>query len=294
MHLLWMAIVALLWQIPADTAANKVFVRDNEIWVQTASAQRQLTHDGVAKRLPTLSPSGNRLFYVLDHPVPNNAPKEEIVLLDLNGRISRRIIPKGYVPQQFWRLDWIDDQRIGAMSCGHVNCMYWVISPDSGKTIEVMSGGFDFIWSHNRQFVARLQVGDSCEDGYEADSCSEHDSVLMNRDGVTLYPHQASGQRVQDKHTHDIGLEADPRFVWSPDDNWVAFTDIIGPEGDWYAVILSPSGEMLRDTLPIDPDYDTALVWLDDTHLEVRTSHQVFQFALRGKNFSEVRGNSSR
>jgi hypothetical protein len=51
---------------------------------------------------------------------------------------------------------------------------------------------------------------------------------------------------------------------------------------------------MLRDTLPIDPDYDTALVWLDDTHLEVRTSHQVFQFALRGKNFSEVRGNSSR
>ena len=98
----------------------------------------------------------------------------------------------------------------------------------------------------------------------------------MNRDGVILYPHQASGQRVQDKHTHDIGLEADPRFVWSPDDNWVAFTDIIGPEGDWYAVILSPSGEMLRDTLPIDPDYDTALVWLDDTHLEVRTSHRSF------------------
>ena len=162
--------VAMLWQAPADAASNKAFVRDNEIWVQTGSAERQLTHDGTPKRLPAVSPSEDALIYVADHPAPPNAPEETIVLLGMEGKVRQTIIPQGYVPEGLDRLEWIDDQRIGAMTCGRANCMYWVLDPSSGKTIEVMFGGFDFIWSHNRQFVARLQVGDSCEDGYEAEA----------------------------------------------------------------------------------------------------------------------------
>ncbi|MFZ0794374.1 MAG: hypothetical protein WAM65_11415, partial [Candidatus Korobacteraceae bacterium] len=83
-----------------------------------------------------------------------------------------------------------------------------------------------------------------------------------------------------------------PLFVWSPDDKWVAFTDLIGPEDDWYVVVLSPSGKMLRDTLPVGPDYKATLEtleWRDDSHLDVHASKQVFHFALEGEKFSEIR-----
>ncbi len=289
MPLLWMAMAAMLWQVPTDASSNKAFVRDNEIWVQTASAQRQLTHDGVPKRLPAVSPSGDTLIYVVDRPVPLNAPEETIVLLDTEGKVRQTIVPQGYVPGAFDRLEWIDDQRIGAMTCGHANCMYWVLDPVSGKTIQVMSGGFDFIWSHNRRFVARYVMADWGV-GQEKKPLAMHDGVLLNRDGVFVYPpERTGGQSTDDGQTHDLGYGDMPRFVWSPDDNWVAFTDLIGPQDDWYVVVVSPTGDMLRDTVPIDPDFGAILTWVDDTHLELHAAGRTFHFVLSGKQFSEVR-----
>jgi len=294
MFLACMAVVALFWQTGV-TIANSVTVQDNEIWLQTASGQRQLTHDGVPKRLPTLSPSGDAVAYVVDHPVPQNAPEETIVLLDLDGEVRQRIVPEGYVPREFERLDWLDDQRIGAMACGHASCMYWVLNPRSGKTIEVMSGGFEYTWSHNRQVVATRGVAYDCDDPREREKgCPEHDSVSLDP-GDASYPPEWAGNfddSYRYSHSHDIGITRDT-FVWSPDNKWVAFTDLIGPEDDWYVVILSPDGKMLRDTLAIDPDYKATLEWLDDSHLDVHASKRVFHFVVNGKQFSEIRGISN-
>lgn len=285
MFLAYVTLAALLWQTPASSS-NAVAVKDNEIWVQTASGQRQLTHDGIPKRLPTLSPSGNAVAYVVDHPVPQNAPQETIVLLDLDGEVRQRIVPEGYVPGEFERLDWLDDQRIGAMTCGHANCMYWVINPGSGKTIEVMRGGFEYTWSHNRQFVATWNVFYDCDDPREREKgCPEHDSVSLNPGGT--YPPEWAGKNSDRSHSHDIGTST-PTFFWSPDDKWVAFTDLIGPEDDWYVVILSPDGKMLRDTVPIDPDFHSRLEWLDNTHLDLRAGNRVFHFAIDKGAFSEM------
>lgn len=284
---------ALLVQTPAESSPFTASIIDDEIWLITASGSRltaqQLTHDGVPKRLATLSPSGKTVAYVINRPVANDAPKEEIDLVDLNGDIRQRIIPEGYVPREFDRLDWLDEQRIGALACGHANCMYWVLNRGSGKTIQVMAGGFDFIWSHNRLFVARLRASYSCEGIHEGYGCPEHDAVLLNRDEVYLYPPENTGKNFDDSHSHDIGLGTYPLFVWSPDDKWVAFTDLIGPEDGWYVVILSPSGKMLRDTVPTDPDLGATLDWTDDAHLELHTGTRVFQFAIKGNDFSEVR-----
>ncbi len=290
MFMAYIAVAALLWQTPGGSSAASV--KDNEIWVQTTSGERQLTHDGIPKRLPTLSPSGNDLMYVVDHSQPNDAPKEEIVLLGLEGNIRKRITPEGYVPREFERLDWLDDQRIGAMTCGHANCMYWVMNPQSGKTVQVMSGGFDYTWSHNRQVVATWGVAYLCDDPREREKgCPEHNCASLHP-GDARYPPEGAGNfddSYRYSHSHDIGITRDT-FVWSPDDKWVAFTDLIGPVDDWYVVILSPSGKMLRDTLPIDPDHDATLEWRDETHLNVRTSKRVFHFALKGEEFSELRG----
>ncbi|HUI85152.1 MAG TPA: hypothetical protein VL240_13060 [Candidatus Binatia bacterium] len=282
-----MAVVALFWQA-AVTSASSVTVKDNEIWLQTASGQRQLTRDGVPKRLPTLSPAGDAVAYVVDHRVSQNAPEELIVLVDMSGEVRQRIVPEGYVPRDFERLDWLDDQRIGAMACGHANCMYWVLNPDSGKTIGVMRGGFDFIWSHNRQFVARRFVASWCAEHAPEGTCPEQDAVLLNRDEVDVYPPERAAKQFDDSHSHEIGIGTGPPFAWSPDDKWVAFTDLIGPEDDWYVVILSPTGKMLRDSVPVDPDYGAALEWLDDTHLDLRAGKRTFHFAMQGSEFSEV------
>jgi hypothetical protein len=235
-------------------------------------------------------------MYVVDHPVPNDPPKEEIIVLDMEGNIRKRITPEGYVPREFDRLDWIDEHRIGAMLCGHANCMYWVINPGSGKTIKVMSGGFEYTWSHNRKFVATWGVSHDCDDPREREKgCPEHDSVSLDP-GHVIYPPEWAGNfddSYRFSHSHDIGIRKGSTFVWSPDDKWVAFTDLIGPEDDWYVVILSPDGKMLRDTLPIDPDYTATLEWLDDSHLDVHASKRAFHFALNGQRFSEIRGASS-
>jgi hypothetical protein len=292
MWLFWLVIIALTSQTSPGPAVS-VSIIDNQIWLQTASDSRQLTYDydGIPKRLPTISPSGDALVYVVDHPVPNDAPKEELVVLDLSGKVLRRITPEGYVPQPFDRLDWLDAGRIGAMMCGHANCMYWVLNPQSGKTIQVMLGGFDYTWSHNRKFVATLGVVNSCDGASEEEregGCLEHDSASLSP-GDGMYPPEIVGKResFDTSHSHDIGVG--PTFVWSPDDKWVAFTDLIGPEGDWYVVILSPDGKMLRDTVPIDPDYKATLEWLDDTHLDLRTGKGVFHFAVQGNQFDEIR-----
>ncbi len=248
MALLWVLMAAVMWQVPVFSALNKVFVRDNEIWLQTESGKRQLTYDGVPKRLPTLSSSGDTVMYVVDHPVPQNAPEETIDLLDLHSNTKQRIIPQGYVPAEFDRLEWIDEHRIGAMSCGHANCMYWVLSPASGKTIEVMSGGFDFVWSHNRRFVARTSMAYSCNDDVpEGQLCPEHDRLLFNADDVFAYPPKSEKGDSNDRETHSLGLGIRVPLVWSPDDKWVAFTDYVGPEDDWYVVLVSPGGQVVRD-----------------------------------------------
>ena len=306
MLLACMAVLALVWQT-ATTSANTVTLKNNEVWLQTASGERQLTHDSVPKRLPILyypvdnaisrpansliSPSGDSLIYVVDHPVPNDAPKEEIIVLDMEGNIRKRITPEGYVPGEFERLDWIDEHRIGAMTCGHANCMYWLINPDSGKTIKVMSGGFEYTWSHNRQFVATWNVSYDCDLPREREKgCPEHDSVDLDP-GNASYPPEWVGKfddSYRFSHSHDIGTST-PVFVWSPDDKWVAFTDLIGPEDDWYVVILGPDGKMLRDTVPSDPDYKAALEWIDNNHLDLRTSKRVFHFAINNEGFSEIR-----
>ena len=106
--------------------------------------------------------------------------------------------------------------------------------------------------------------------------------------GDAGYPPESAGRNSDYSHSHDIGTSRDT-FVWSPDDTWVAFTDLIGPEDDWYEVILSPGGKMLRDTLPIAPDYKATLEWLDDKHLDIRSGRQVFHFAINGEQFSEIR-----
>lgn len=257
---------------------SKTWIAKNEVWVRTAAGPRQVTHDKIPKRLATLSPSGERLVYVVDDSSDiqqGQPPKEYVIELDANGEALQHITPKGYVPNAFERLEWINNQRVGAMTCGHANCMYWILNVDSGKTLQVMSGGFDFIWSHNRRWVARRFV--AYLDASLGTDPDELDGLMLNEKWV--YPPR---DKVA-KQGHQFGP-----FTWSPRDVWLGFTDTVSPEGDAYVVLASSNGAILRETVPVDVQPDAKVEWDDDTHLRLITSGHSFSFVVRGTELQEV------
>jgi hypothetical protein len=268
-------LLAFLFQT-TDTPDPNISIENNEVWMQTANGSRQLTSDNIPKRLPLLSPDGKRLIYVVDQPSPDlrREPDQELVFeIDTDGKPLLKIIPKGYVPDRFDRLDWIDERRIGAMECGHANCMYWIMDADSGETIQAMLGGYDFVWSHDRRWVARKFVADT--------ETGEFETLKLN--DTQVYPANTDADMIewthgrQPEHAHNLGP-----FSWSPHDMWVGFTDAQSTD-QVYVVLASPSGVILRQMLPSLPKIGTAVEWVDDAHLQISIGLQSLKFEVVGR-----------
>ena len=267
--------------------ASRIWIDKNEVWLETAGKPQQLTHDGIPKRLAVLAPTGNRLVYVVDDWSSDAQHKDQLqeVVTELSnhGRLLRHIVPKGYVPKQFDGLEWIDSHRVGAMTCGHANCMYWILDPDSGKTLNVMNGGFDFVWSHNRRWVARRMVG-----FLDLPDRDELDGLMLNE--TSVYPPRAGvAQDAKPRVAYKLiyGHRFGP-FSWSPHDVWLAFTDTVSPEGDPYVVLVSPTGAILRETVPVDVEWDAKIEWTDETHLQLINGGRTFRFAVDGPELREI------
>jgi hypothetical protein len=264
-----------------DVKGQDIRIDNNEVSIQASTGFQQITHDGTAKRLPVISPDGKRIVYLVDLWLTNGPHKddsgnpEDIVETDAQGKVLRHIIPDGYIPVQFDRLEWIDNQRVGAMGCGHANCVYWILDADTGKTLKMMEGGFDFVWSHNRRWVARRFIGNDSEPSTEVDR------LMVNDDGIYPTPSEAEGIP---PHGHILGESIE----WSPNDGWVAFTDVQEPQGDNYLVLASPSGVILRDTIVGDVSFDTHIKWTDGTHLEVMAGGRTFNLVVVGNELRDV------
>ena len=279
------AIFLLILQT-SDVKGQDIRIENNEVSIETSTGFRQITHDGTPKRLPVISPDGKRIVYVVDLWLTNGPRKddsgdpEDVVETDTQGKVLRHIIPKGYIPVQFDQLEWIDNERVGAMGCGHANCVYWVLEANSGKTLKMMEGGFDFVWSHNRRWVARRSIGGG-------DPSSELDRLMLNDDWVYPSPREDKLQRTpggMPTHGHIIG----DSIVWSPNDTWVAFTDVQEPEGDNYVVLASPSGLITRDMIAGDVSFNAQIKWTDDTHLDVTAAGRTFNLVIVGNELRDV------
>ena len=222
--------ILLLILLARDVKGQDIRIENNEVSIETSTGFRQITHDGTPKRLPVISPDGKRIVYVVDLWLTNGPRKgdsgdpEDVVETDTQGKVLRHIIPKGYIPVQFDRLEWIDNQRVGAMGCGHANCVYWVLEANSGKTLKMMEGGLiSFL-------VSTMPLGVSSESIGGGDPMSELDRLMLNDDWVYPSPREDMLQRTPGGtpiHGQIIG----DSIVWSPNDAWVAFTDIQDARG---------------------------------------------------------------
>jgi hypothetical protein len=161
--------------------------------------------------------------------------------------------------------------------CGHANCMYWIMDADSGETIQVMVGGFDFVWSHDCRWVASKLVGDT--------QVGEFETLKLNE--TQIYPSPtdtdiiALGYGHHPEHAHNLGP-----FAWSPHNVWLGFTDSQSAD-DVYVVLVSPSGVILREKLAMPLKYDTAVEWKDDAHFELKTSVRPLQFVVNGSQVQQ-------
>jgi len=53
-------------------------------------------------------------------------------------------------------------------------------------------------------------------------------------------------------------------------------------------VLVSPAGVVLRDTLPVDVQFDTRVTWTDDEHLNVFAAGRTFTFIADGPQLRET------
>ena len=76
--------------------------------------------------------------------------------------------------------------------------------------------------------------------------------------------------------------------VSAPHDLWLAFTDKTTPEGDPYVVLANPTGVILRETVPVDVQFDARVDWADDTHLQLVTGGRTFKFVVESAKLREI------
>jgi hypothetical protein len=166
------------------------------------------------------------------------------------------------------------------MLCGHANCVYWILDANSGKTLKKMFGGFDFAWSHDKQTVARRRLGT-----VTVDNNTSYDDLCMlvfNNDEEIAYPPR-NETATHPGRDHTIGY-----LAWSPDDKWVSFAEIEYPSYDSYVVLVSPSGKLLRESLPVDVQYNTTVEWTDPSHFHLTASGRMFRFVVGENELREI------
>ena len=63
---------------------------------------------------------------------------------------------------------------------------------------------------------------------------------------------------------------------------WLGFTDAQSTD-QFYVVLASPSGVILRQMLPSLPKIGTAVEWVDDAHLQISIGLQSLKFEVVGR-----------
>ncbi len=267
--------VALVLQAASSPLTVKAWIENHEVWIEKGAETRAVIYDGLAVEPVEVSPNGDKVLYAVLNPKFDqfscaNTPSQYVVLASAAGQI----VWKAALEQacnEFARFDWIDEHRVGVMLCGHANCFYWILDASSGKMLQQFDRGFDFLWSHNRESVAHRGIGTTPDDT---------DSLMFNDDNI-VYPPADPASRL-------LPIRRIGEMTWSPDDEWVSFGEMEYPSYDSYVVLVSPTGRLLRESVPVDVDPGAKVQWTDNSHLQIAASGRVFKFVVGSAALTEI------
>jgi hypothetical protein len=68
----------------------------------------------------------------------------------------------------------------------------------------------------------------------------------------------------------------------------VSFPEVENPSGDSNVVLVSPQGDFLRESLPVDVDYNAKVVWTHNNKSQITASKPTFKFVLEGGKLREL------
>jgi hypothetical protein len=60
------------------------------------------------------------------------------------------------------------------------------------------------------------------------------------------------------------------------------------PSYDRYVVLVSTHGDVLRESLPVDVEYNTRTEWTDDRHFQITISKRSFKFVVDCDKLHEI------
>ena len=267
--------VALLFQAASSPVTVKGWIANHEVWIEKGAEARAIIYDAMAVEPVEVSPSGDKVLYAALNPKFDqihcaNTPRQYVVLANASGRLMWKAALE-QACNEFSRFDWIDAHRIGVMLCGHANCFYWILDASNGKIVQQLFAGFDFLWSHNREWVAHRSMRMRPDEG---------DSLMFNDDTISYPPTDLASHLFPIRHIGEIS--------WSPDDQWLSFGETEYPSYDSYVVLVSPSGGVLRESLPVDVDPDARVQWTDNSHLQITASGRLFKFVMGNAVLTEI------
>ena len=104
---------------------------------------------------------------------------------------------------------------------------------------------------------------------------------MLNDDGHEAYPSEDA--KTEKRCERILG-----HLTWSSNIALVSFPEVENPRGDSYVVLVSPNGNVLRESLPVDVEYNAKTEWTDDTHFQIKASKPTFKFAVEGGKLREV------
>jgi len=196
----------------------RAWIEGHEVWMLTDTGPRQITYDALAANPVAASPTGDRVVYgqlnpIFDAEHCGNTPRKYVVLVNSFGQALWKTGLQDAC-NDFDKFEWIDAGHIGVMLCGRANCFYWVLDVNTGEVLKKLFGGFDFVWSHDRRFVAHRSVSDI---ELDANTIGEVSTLMFNSD-ESVYPplDPKSGSRYD--------RQIIPDLTWAPDDAWVSFS----------------------------------------------------------------------
>lgn len=77
-------------------------------------------------------------------------------------------------------------------------------------------------------------------------------------------------------------------LTWSPQDEWVSVPEVENSSGDSYVVLVSPQGDVMRESLGVNVEYNARITWTDDNHFQITALKGTFCFVVEGGRLREV------
>lgn len=273
---------------PGAAAQARVYLAKGEIWAVGKNAEtRQLTHDGVQKSSPILSPDRKEVAYYTEGTAFNKV-RSQVFVLRLDGAQISVITPtdpqNGTPLLSVLDVQWLGTQRIGIECSVSPSTNEYLIADVSTGKITARYFGFSFQPSPDGKWLAHV--------GWMPHfSPPQAQSYYLQLNDLSVYPMKHQVRQVLQPHWSEAIHTFVTSLSWAPDSSRLAFVDHVEPPGEFLLVLVNPEGGAVTRELSISQQTEIDVRWLDPGLVEV--SNGAKHWTARSPGWELIAGSAS-